>query len=68
MKPDPKIERDLMLLFEQSIGWEFRLKGTAFVAVCRGVDWKNMTVKSDYGDFGVHICELTGRQKPNQEN
>lgn len=65
---DPKIRRDLMLLFEQSVGYEFRLKGTEFVAVCRGVDWKFMMVKSDYGDFSVDICELTGRQKPIPES
>jgi hypothetical protein len=65
---EAEMNRHLTLLFEQSVGYEFRLKCTEFRAICRGVDWKWMMVKSDYGNFAVHLCELTGQQKPIPEN
>ena len=61
LNDNPKIRRDLMLLFEQSVGWQVRLKGQDFRFICRGVDWKMNHVCSDYGNFHVDLCELTGK-------
>lgn len=59
---DEKIERDCLLLFEQSIGHEFRIKATPLTDICVGVDKKNKMVKGQkYGDFAVSLCELTGK-------
>ncbi len=59
---DEKIERKLLIMFEQSIGYEFRVKGTPLVDVCTGVDKIMKTVRGQkYGNFGVHLCELTGK-------
>lgn len=57
-----KIERDLLILFEDSVGYEFRVKGTPLVDVCTGVDKdKKMVCGQKYGDFSVSLCELTGK-------
>lgn len=55
-----KIRRQMMLLFEQSVGWKFRLKGTPLVDVVTGVDWQFMHVcGKQYGNHHVDLCELT---------
>jgi len=60
---DPKAKKilnDLMHLFEQSVGWKVKIKGTPLVDTIEGVNWELMTVKCKmYGEFGVHLCELT---------
>ncbi len=62
-QPIDKIRRDCLLLFEQSIGLEFRIKASPLNDICDGVDWKNQMVKGrKYGDFHIDLCELTGRQ------
>jgi hypothetical protein len=69
MKIPEHIERDLMLLFEQSVGYEFRVKATPLRDVVDGVDWKNKMVKGrKYGDFAVSLCELCGGVKNNPES
>ena len=51
--------KDLMVLFEQSVGKNLRVKGSPLVDEITGVNWERMTVKcKNYGEFGVHICEL----------
>ena len=57
-----EIRRQLMVLFEQSVGYEVRLKGQDFRFICKGVDWKENHVCSDYGNFHVDLCELTGKK------
>lgn len=55
------IERSLLLLFEQSVGYIFRVKGTPLTDIVDGVDWQNKMVKGrNYGDFAVDLCELVG--------
>lgn len=60
-KPIDKIRHDCLLLFEQSKGFEFRIKGTPLTDICDGVDYKMQHVKGlNYGDFHIDLCELTG--------
>jgi hypothetical protein len=60
---DEKIIQSLLVMFEQSIGYEFRVKGSALVDICIGVDRVQKLVRGKkYGDFGVHLCELTGER------
>ncbi len=56
-----KIRRDCLLLFEQSIGYEFRVKGTLLTDICDGVNKIDQMVQGrKYGDFHIDLCELTG--------
>jgi hypothetical protein len=56
------IKHDCLMMFEQSIGFEFRLKGQILTDICDGVDWDTMMVKGrKYGNFAVELCELTGK-------
>jgi hypothetical protein len=65
---EKRIQHDCMTLFEQSVGYEFRVKATPLTDIVDGVDWRNMTVRGrKYGDFGVHLCELTGPVKQNEQ-
>lgn len=57
------IERDVLNLFSQSVGWPFRLKGgvqgVQLSDVVAGVDWQLMhVVGRTYGSFHVSLCEL----------
>jgi hypothetical protein len=64
-----KIRHDLMHLFEQSVNFEFRIKGTPMVDVCEGVDWSTMMVKGrTYGNFAVDLCELRGRTRESKDS
>lgn len=57
------IDIECMELFEQSIGKNVRVKGTPLVDEITGVNWDLMTVKvKTYGEFGVHLCELTNEE------
>lgn len=63
------IEHDLLTMFEQSVGYIFRVKGTPIQDIVDGVDWKLKLVKGrKYGDFGVHLCELCGGIKVSPES
>ena len=63
------IDRDCLELFEQSIGKNVRVKGTPLVDEIVGVNWQLMTVKvKNYGEFGVHLCELTNEENTTQTN
>lgn len=69
MKIPEHIERDLLNLFEQSVGYNFRIKGTPLVDVVEGIDRKNKMVKGrTYGDFAVYLCELCGGTKDQPES
>lgn len=71
MKTDneKRIEHDCMLLFEQSVGYGFRIKGTPLHDIVDGVDWPTKMVKGKkYGDFAVSLCELDGALKPLPES
>ena len=68
MEVPKHIEHDLLTMFEQSIGYEFRIKATPLKDIVEGVDWKNKMVRGrTYGDFAVSLCELTGTQKHTTE-
>lgn len=63
-----KIRRQLMVMFEQSVGYEFRVKGSVagveLTDYVKGVDWKNNHVCGEtYGNFHVDFLELTGKKK-----
>lgn len=63
------ILNDLMTLFEQSVGMNVRVKGTPLVDEITGVNWDLMTVKvKTYGEFGVHLCELTNESNTTISN
>lgn len=58
------IRKNCLLLFEQSFGWRFRVKGTPLEDVIVGVDHDLQMVKGkEYGDFHIDICELTSSTK-----
>jgi hypothetical protein len=58
-----RIRRQCLLLFEQSVGWSFRVKGTPLIDVVTGVDHKLQMVKGkQYGDFHVDLCEITNEE------
>lgn len=63
---DPKlnsIREDLLTLFEQSVGWKFRIKGSPLVDVVAGIDRSNKHVCGKmYGNFHVDLCELTNEE------
>jgi hypothetical protein len=62
-KPGSEIDIQCMELFEQSVGQNVRVKGTPLVDEITGVNWDLMTVKvKNYGEFGVHLCELTNEE------
>lgn len=63
------IDNDCMHLFEQSVGMKVRVKGTPLVDEIEGVNWELMTVKCKmYGEFGVHLCELTNTDETSITN
>jgi hypothetical protein len=60
--PLDEIRRQLLVLFADSIGYEFRIKGTPLTDTIIGVDvLKLMVIGRTYGDFHVDLCELTGK-------
>lgn len=66
---DEKITQDLMLMFEQSIGLPFRIKGTVLTDVVEGVNKRfNMVRGRKYGDFAVSLCELVGGDQQPKES
>lgn len=66
---DKEIERHLMVMFEQSVGYEFRVKASPLTDIVDGVDWKDKMIKGrKYGDFAVSLCELTGPTKQTPES
>lgn len=66
---DEQIIDQLLTLFEQSKGYEFRVKGTILTAVVDGVDRESrMVISNKYGSFAVSLCELTGGTKPTPES
>lgn len=68
-KEREQIDIDCMELFEQSVGKNVRVKGTPLVDEIVGVNWKLMTVRvKQYGEFGVHLCELTNEENNTQSN
>lgn len=63
------IRHNLMKLFEDSVNYEFRIKGTPLVDVVEGVDWETMHVKGrTYGNFHVDLCELRGYTRTQKES
>jgi hypothetical protein len=55
-----EIRNKCLLLFEQSVGWKFRVKGTPLVDEITGIDKDKKLVKGNmYGDFHIDLCELT---------
>jgi ribosomal protein L37E len=57
-----KIRQDCMKLFEQSVGYEFRVKGTPLKDFVAGVDYKYMhVVGRQFGNFHIDLVELTGK-------
>ncbi len=68
-QPIDKIRQDCLLLFKQSVGWEFRVKGTQLIDICDGIDLKYQHVIGlRYGNFHIDLCELTGREKQIKES
>ena len=64
-----KIKNQLMVLFEQSVGMKFRVKGTPLVDEITGVDWGLMMVKGKlYGNFAVDLCELANTEENSNTN
>ena len=62
------IRHNLMVLFEQSKNFEFRIKGTALIDVVEGVDWDTSMVKGrTYGNFAVDLCELRGKTREHKD-
>jgi hypothetical protein len=60
-----KIRRDCLLLFEQSLGWKFRVKGTPLVDEVTGVDHTlQMVCGKQYGNFHIDLCQLTNEDAP----
>lgn len=57
-----KIRRNMLHLFDQSVGFEVRIKGSPLVTVVEGVDWEFQHVCTPYGNFHVDYCELTGKK------
>ncbi|AHM62329.1 tyrosine type site-specific recombinase [Flammeovirgaceae bacterium 311] len=58
------IEKQLLDLFEESIGWEFRVKGqkNELRDIVEGVNHDFKMVRGrKYGAFPVAYCELTGK-------
>lgn len=54
------IRENCLLLFEQSVGYKFRVKGTPLIDEVTGVDHKlKMVCGKQYGNFHVDLCELT---------
>jgi hypothetical protein len=68
-QPIDKIRRDCLLLFEQSVGFEFRIKGSPLMDICDGVNWKDQhVIGQKYGNFHIDLCELTGKENKIKEN
>jgi hypothetical protein len=55
-----KIRKDCLLLFEQSFGWKFRVKGTDTIDTIIGVDHASQMVKGkEHKEFHIDECQLT---------
>lgn len=65
---DPRlinIRKNMLLLFEQSHGWKFRVKGTPLVDVVAYVKKDTCMVGGkQYGEFHIDLCELTNEGAP----
>jgi hypothetical protein len=58
-----EIREQCIKLFADSIGYEFRIKGTPLTDTIVGIDaLRMMVVGRTYGDFHIDLCELTGKQ------
>jgi hypothetical protein len=61
-----EIRLQRLILFSESIGYEFRIKGAELTDIVAGIDRRYEMVKGEKnGDFHVDICELTGRRLKN---
>jgi hypothetical protein len=57
-----EIIKNLLHLFNDSIGWEFRVKGSNLKDTIEGVNGKLQLVKGKkYGEFAPDLIELTGK-------
>lgn len=59
-----QIEKQLLELFEESIGWEFRVKGkdNQLIDIVESVNHSLKSVQGrKYGLFPIGYCELTGK-------
>jgi hypothetical protein len=60
---DRDIRLNRLILFADSIGYEFRIKGAELTDIVAGIDRQYEMVKGKKnGDFHVDVCELTGRR------
>jgi hypothetical protein len=63
---DRDIRLNRLILFADSIGFEFRIKGSDLTDIVDGIDRQYEMVKGKKnGDFHVDVCELTGRRLQN---
>jgi len=71
-KDDPKINkirRDILLMFEQSVGYRFRIVGSHLIDEVVGVDKENQQViGKQYGSFHVDLCQLTNEPSTQTAN
>lgn len=66
---DDNIRQDILRLFADSVGMEFRIRTTPLTDIIDGVEMsKCMIVGRKYGSFHVDICELTGGLKIKKES
>jgi hypothetical protein len=72
-KPNPALEnaegiqrirKSLLHLFDQSKGYEFRVKGSVITDFVKEVYFElNLVRGEQYGTFHIDLCELTGSKK-----
>ena len=61
--PLDEIRRQLLVLFAESKGYEFRIKGTPLTDIIEDVDHEFlMVIGRNYGAFHIDLCEFTGKQ------
>lgn len=66
--PLDEIRRSCLILFKDSIGFEFRVKATPLTDIIEDVDFLNqMVIGRKYGSFHIDLCELTGTFKKSLE-